>query len=517
VNDSARQWWEDRRLLALIILLMAVPLIWPTVPPLVDLPGHMGRYQVQLLSGKSTILDSYFAFHWRLIGNLGVDLLIIPLSKLFGLELAVKLVVLTIPPLTAAGLLWIAHEVHGRIPPTAFFALPLAFGYPFMFGFVNFALAMALALIAFALWLRLARLNRDRLRAILFPVIGLTIWVCHIYGWGLLGLLAFSAEVVRQKDRGLSLAKSGVNAAIQCLSLLPPVLLMIMWRSGSHAGGQTGGWFNFDYKLRWALMALSDRSKYFDLMSLGIICAVLAIPLWSSRLTYSRNLFASAVVLLTVFLLLPRVLFGSAYADMRLFPFFLAILVLAVRFKLSDVRKFGTVLAAVGLLFLSGRLIGHAISFHRYAVSQNRALEALDLVPPGAQLVSFVGAKCTKLWSTNHMEHLPSLAIVRRSAFANDQWTMAGAQLISVKKNDAPGFVKNPSQLVTETKCPGNYWTVLDTALRSLPKNAFDYVWLIDPPRFHHESVNGLTQIWANGRDSLYRIDRLEGKPGDRP
>ncbi|MFO3796683.1 MAG: S1C family serine protease, partial [Anaerolineales bacterium] len=39
-------------------------------------------------------------------------------------------------------LLWIAREVHGRIPPTALFALPLAYSYPFQFGFVNFALSI---------------------------------------------------------------------------------------------------------------------------------------------------------------------------------------------------------------------------------------------------------------------------------------------------------------------------------------------------------------------------------------
>jgi hypothetical protein len=72
----------------------------------------------------------------------------------------VKLIVITIPAMTVAGLLWIAREVHGRIPATALFALPLAYAFPFHFGFVNFALSMALALLAFGWWLRLARLGK---------------------------------------------------------------------------------------------------------------------------------------------------------------------------------------------------------------------------------------------------------------------------------------------------------------------------------------------------------------------
>ena len=119
------EWWQGRAFVVAVALAAMIPLLWPTVPPLVDLPGHMGRYRVQLSIDANPWLNGWYDFQWQLIGNLGVDLLIIPLAKVFGLELAVKLIVLTIPTLTVGGLLWIAREVHGRIPPTALFALPL--------------------------------------------------------------------------------------------------------------------------------------------------------------------------------------------------------------------------------------------------------------------------------------------------------------------------------------------------------------------------------------------------------
>ena len=172
----------------------------PPIPPLVDLLGHMGRYRVEL--GDSPWLERYYSFHWALIGNLGVDLLVMALAPLIGLEPAVKLIVIAIPAMTVAGFLWVAREVHGRIPPTAYFAIPFVYGYPFLFGFVNFALSMALAFLAFGLWLRLGRLGRTRLRAWLFVPISLVVFFTHAYGWGALGLLCFSAEAVRQHDRG---------------------------------------------------------------------------------------------------------------------------------------------------------------------------------------------------------------------------------------------------------------------------------------------------------------------------
>src|SRR6185503_17502163 len=172
---EARPWWESRLCLVLVVLATMVPLLYPPIPPLVDLLGHMGRYRVELDLNYSPFLQQYYDYHWAAIGNLGVDLLVIPLGELLGLEPAVKLIVLAIPPLTAIGFLWVAREVHGRIPPTTFFALPFIYGYPFLFGFVNFALSVAFAFLAFGLWLRLGRLERTTLREWLFVPISIVV------------------------------------------------------------------------------------------------------------------------------------------------------------------------------------------------------------------------------------------------------------------------------------------------------------------------------------------------------
>ena len=52
-------------------LLSMVPLLWPDIPPLVDLPGHMGRYRVQLDLHTYPWLTDWYNFQWQLIGNLG--------------------------------------------------------------------------------------------------------------------------------------------------------------------------------------------------------------------------------------------------------------------------------------------------------------------------------------------------------------------------------------------------------------------------------------------------------------
>jgi hypothetical protein len=518
VTDGPAPWWERRWGVAALALLAALPLLWPTIPPLVDLPGHLGRYRIELEFAHSPVFQHFYSFKWALIGNLGIDLLIIPVAKVFGVELGTKLIVLAIPVLTVAGFLWVAREVHGRVPPTALFAIPFAYGHPFVFGFVNFALSMALAFLAFALWLRLARLGHTWLRAGLFVPISMILWVVHTYGWGTLGVMAFSAELVRQYDRGKNVVRAGFASALQCLSLAPPILLMLMWRSGQHVGGETGDWFNWSAKYLWLISALRDRWYLFDFLSLAAVLILLFEAVRSPKLSFSRNLAASALFLLLVYLLLPRIVFGSAYADMRLVPYLIAVAVIAIRFREPASAAFARTMAGLALLFVALRIGGNTISFFILDRTYDRELAALDHVPEGARLVSFVGTRCGQPWRMSRLEHLPAMAIVRRRAYSNDQWDMAGAQLLRTRYYAARGYAHDASQMVTEKKCKYEYWRSLDQSLVGFPRDAFDYVWLIQPPRYDDRLTRGLQPIWRSGTSVLYRVvDRNPVAPPPNP
>ena len=500
-----RGFWEHPLFLAAVAILMSLPLWLPEIPPLVDLPGHMARYRVQLGISSSQPLAYFYDFRWSAIGNLGLDLLIEPLSRLVGLERGVKLIVLSIPTLTAAGFLWVAREVHGRVPPTAFFALPFVYGYPFLFGFVNFALSMALAMLAFALWLRLGRAERPWLRAALFVPISIIIWFAHTFGWGTLGVLAFSGELVRQIDRGRGLFKAGFTSALHCLSLAFPLLLMLAWRSG-HVGGRTGDFFNLKAKWLWIKWALRDRWEWFDLAALVIVALLLLRALRSSRIEFSRNLLASLIFLILVYLALPRIVFGSAYADMRLVPYLFAVALLAIRMKPRASWKYTKSIAVVALLFAGVRLAGTTYSMALYDRSFDRTLTALDHLPRGARLVTFVGRSCREPWPHSRYEHISGIATVRKDAFTNDQWAMPGAPLLTVHYPPGEWFVRDPSQMVTPRRCRGESYLAINDALKRVPRRAFDYIWLINPPAYDERLTEGLTPIWRSGRSVLYRV-----------
>ncbi|HEX2725171.1 MAG TPA: hypothetical protein VHN20_05060, partial [Beijerinckiaceae bacterium] len=495
-----------------LILLAMLPLLYPDVPPLVDLTGHMGRYRVEMDLAISPELQRFYGFHWRPIGNLGVDLIVAPLGRLVGLEPAVKLIVLSIPPLTVAGLLWVAREVHHKLPPTAVFALPFAYGFPFLFGFVNFALAMALALLAFALWLRLARQDRDGLRALLFVPISFAVFFAHAFGWGMLGLLCFSAEAVRLHDRGEAWFRAGLKAALHAAVLALPLLVILSWRSGT-SGELTHGWFDWPKKWLWVYSALRDRWQWFDIAAVVAVGLVLLFAFAHRRLEYSRNLAFSALVLVAAFLLLPWTMFGSAYADMRMVPYVFALAVIAIRFRGETDRRLAGLLAGLALALFLVRLAGTTASLAIASRDQQQKLEALDHLPAGARLVHFAGQKCAEKWALPRNSHLGGMALVRRRAFSNEQWAIAGANLLEVRFREAGRFRSDPSQIVREPACATAARWSADSALAAIPPGVFDYAWLIDMPQYDPRLTAGWTLVWSGPGSLLYRLpESREGK-----
>jgi hypothetical protein len=470
----------------------------------------MANYKAALDYDHSPWLQAYYGFRWSLVGNLGVNLLVYPLAKLIGLEPAVKAIVLLIPPLTVAGFLWVSREIHGRISPATLFALPLAYNFPFLFGFVNFALAMALTFLALGLWLHLE--GRKGLRAILFVPIACVLWLTHVYGWGMLGVTAFTAEFIRNHDRGEKPFPAALRSARLCLPLAVAVLPLILWRTGD-VGGATEGWFGIVSKINYLVTPLRDRWSWLDLPALLLLAGLLVTAWRSPRLGFSRNLAGGAIALFIVYLLLPQRIFGSGYADMRLYPYALALGLIAIRPDTGATPAFRQRLAIFGLAFFLVRMGVNGASFWLYDRSYDKELAALGHVPVGARLVSFVGAPCRGVWMMNRLEHLPGMAVVRREAFSNDQWSVPGAQLLQSRYTAAAPFDRDPSQIVRISDCPVNRWRTLDDSLRLLPRQAFDYLWLIEPPAYDPRLTAGMEIVWQDGASRLFRIRPARAEP----
>lgn len=468
-------------LLSLLLLAFAVPVLIAAVVPLGDYGGHLARYYIQLNLPHSPSLQRWYAFDWALNGNLGADILIELLGPLAGVELAGRLIVAAIPPLFVAGIFAVSKAVHGRVTPLAIAATPLAFAAPFQFGFVNFWLSIALALLAFALWVRL-----DGSRAWAFAVVAPVVFVCHLYGWAVLAVLVASWQLAEAWRR------RSLRPLVPVLTLAVPLPLMLMGQSGA-GSPWAADFFNWQAKLVFALQPLRDQWFWLDVPSVALLYALAGLGLWSSDFRRNAGLVVAAGLLAAFYLLLPRILLGSILADMRLVSVVLVVALLAT----APVRD-SRLLMAGAVAFALVRLAAATASFLINGQALANELRALDHVPRGAALVTLFGnGSAGNGWQMSRAGHLPSYAIVRREAFASDQFIYPGANSLRLVAAPVPQIAKDMEHHAFTAD-------EMQRKLRLVSPGKVDALWIIQDPRGAPPTPAGFRPVWRSGSSAVF-------------
>lgn len=463
-------WWETRWFATTLIALSVVPMLYPEFPPLVDLPSHMGRYKIAL--GDSALLARFYHFEWHLSGNLGADLLIVPLSGLLGPEEATKVVAVLIPPLLVSALLALGRSADGRLSPTAAMVVPLTYTQPFLFGFLNFMLAVTLALWTLHLFRRLGQAGQLRLRAALMVPLGLLLFITHAAGWGILGLCAFASEWVRLRAAGSRPVEAAVRAAVQMIPLIPPLLLLLFWQAS--AAGATTGWFLWKRKLIWAALLFRDQWPAVDRITAVIVYAFALLLISGSRCRIDRSIGLGSLAVFIAFLLLPFQVFGSALSDMRLLPIALMLLFIAVRPR--EDGQAAQLLALAATAFTVARMATTTAAFALAGDRQESQISVLDRVERGARIAVAAGPRCGSA-ALPRNDHLGSIAIVRKEAFVNDQFYLPGSVSVVIHYPEAGSYAAAPSQHLSYDVCGQEG---VELWMSGLPAAAFDYVWMLD-------------------------------------
>ncbi len=474
---APRDPYGELALIVLLSALAALPAILAPILPLTDLGGHIGRYAVQLDAGRSEVLRNWYSFEWGLLPNLGVDLLVQLLAPLMGLEPAVHLIVGTIPPLTVSGMLLLSRAAHGRIGVQALYALPLAIALPYLYGFVNFALSIALAYHAAALWIALE--HRPVLRSVLFVPIAFLLWLCHLVGWAVFGLIA-GMTALAAGWRG----KKGVVGTVVSTGLMTAPLLLgpMIGALLQHPAKDTVALLaNNDAprKISWLVMALTDRWLIWDAAGTAVIAFVLYISLRTRGFAVNAGLMASALALLALYFLMPDTIMGSRFADMRLGPVILALFLLAIaQGPLVDPRVTRWLLIG-GLVFGGARLASNTASMVISGRQFAETLTAIEAAPRGVNLVSLYLDEC-EVWNTDRRRHIMGYGLARRHLFDNGQWQLPSGQLISIHNPRLAPFDRDPSTITFLKPC-GELPAVADVVAVVPHRVRFLWVIRIDP------------------------------------
>jgi len=513
-EPPGRAWWNSRFVVPGLMLLSTLPFWFVHTPPLIDFLAHIGRYHVQLHLAETPALQQNWDFHWQLVGNLGVELLIAPLARMFGFERAAWLIALALPPLMIWGIARISRAMHGQLTPFAIAAVWFTMSYPFQLGFVNYWLGCALAFHVFASWVQGAhqgaQKNGSVIRTALFAAASCLVWLAHAYGWVILVVLVGAFELCRNWTREPRAWPSMVLAILQrSWPVMIPAVLMIVWRQGTGAAS-TDHFFDIGAKLIGLVWSLRDQNIRLDTLTLLLAIGLLYFGIRSRDVRLSPPLLVGAAIFFILILLMPGQMFGSVYADVRLWPIVFITGLTAIA-PTGRMQRGSTVVAAVALSVFAIRIAAMAVGFAAYDASFAQHLQALNDVPRGASIAVLTRPPICEPWRGPRVAHLGSLAIVQRDAFVNSQWDASGGQqLLTPLRARGTDFNADPSQYIEVLPggCDGDLSATLAERIAQIPRDRFEYVWLLDVDASHLATLPGLRRLYHDDRSALYAFNK---------
>jgi hypothetical protein len=509
-KPPANAWWDSRFTIPGLMLLGTIPFWFAHTPPLTDFLAHIGRYQVQLHLADSPALQQNWDFHWRLVGNLGVELLIAALAPLLGLESAAWLIALALPLLMITAIGRISRALHGELSPFAIAAAWFAMSYPFQLGFVNYWLGCALAFHVFASWVETADRSASVMRAALFAAGACLVWLAHAYGWVVLVVLVGACELCRNWTRDPG-AWPGMVLVIlrRAWPVMIPAVLMIAWRQGTGAAS-TDHFFDMNKKILGLMWTLRDQNVWLDTLSLLLAIGLFYFGIRSRDVRRNPALLVGAASFLLLILLMPSQMFGSVYADVRVWPIVFIAGLTAIA-PTNRMRRGCAIIAGVALAVLAIRIVAMTVGFAAYDSAYAQHLQALNDVPRGASIAVLTRPPACEQWRAPRMAHLGSLAIARRDAFVNSQWDASGGQqLLTPLRARGTAFNADPSQYIeiAPGDCDGDLSAAFAQTIAQIPRDRFDYVWLLDVDAPHLAPMPGLRRLYQDDRSALYQFDK---------
>ncbi len=456
-----------------MVALAFLPVLAAPIPGFADMPSHMARHHILALFGRGGPIDHFFDVNWRWIANLGADLPAVLLARWMGAEAATRLVASLIAPLMVAGMLALSRAVHGRISASAYIALPLAFNQAYLWGFLNFCLSAALALLV-AAWL-IGRPSRSIAVQLVTAACALVIWTAHMVGWGILLIIAAGSELAQLRS-----LRDIVPAVLRNLPLLAPVIPLLAWRAAS-----TGPQVQFAYGDFLENKAIVFQSIFkgiarpFDLaFLLAIVLAGSLAWFWAGRRRFDPRLLCAGLLLGAVTLAAPITILNAWGTDLRIAPVALLLLILSISPAERPDRESKLVLLGSALFLL--RLDAVTRDWVRHSAVLEKRLELIDQLPRGSRLgYIYIKPRCGHVWHLDPDAKLASYAVVRRDAFTNTLFQVLNADLMVIRDPHMRITWAESSQYL-ELICPAGRLdpAALSRRMQSMREDGFDAIWI---------------------------------------
>lgn len=497
-------------LFVVVLAAVSVPVISHPLLPLTDYVNNLSQAYIISTYGADAEFQRFYSVEWRVIPNLMMDLVVVPLHQVMDIYRAGQAFTLMILALILSGTLALHRALFRQWSPVPLAAAVLLYNEVFLVGIMNYVFGIGLALWALAAWVAL----RERpwaLRLAVSTVFVVGLFFCHLFALGVygLGLLAFeSHRLWSRRDaplrpRLIDFVATGVPfLAAGALLLASPTLDLageIRWEL---AGKFEGVRFVFSMYSPWVALAVAGVA------ALAIAAAARLHLLHLHPFGWTLLVIGGAV-----YLAMPRTLFATYLADQRL-PVALAFMLIAainVDLRERRVRQAGALLLA-GMLAL--RLGEVQLSWNSLAGDLAAIHRSVASIPRGARVLTVHAARepfQARVISDYALPHAASLATIERSAFVAGTFVVPGkhvvqargpyAKLANLQDNLPLALSWLRAATTGADGTEGQYWTRW--------QNNFDYLYvLFREPGAANPDPEHLVLVAEGWGFQLYRVIR---------
>jgi hypothetical protein len=314
--DRPAAWWTS---VVLLLGALTIPVILAEVPPLTDYPNHLARCYVLAFGSADPVLSRMFSAHWQIIPNIAVDLLLPALMHFFSPLTAGRLVLALCLLLPTSGTIALSRTLFRRRSFWQLTAGFAAFNVLFLMGFMNFCLAIGVALWSAAAWIHF-RERAPWLAVAIGAVMATPIFFFHIMGLFFYALLVGCYEVFAIADAGVRTTVQRSRALKRISMAVIPLIVPFLLYLQSPLGRVTGGveWTSYRRKFYSLFIPFLGYSLPLDFLVVAPVLGFLVYCMWAKKACISRPIALCACILLVAYVLLPQTIKGVFWVDSRM-------------------------------------------------------------------------------------------------------------------------------------------------------------------------------------------------------
>lgn len=299
----------------LVCGLAALPVAFADVMPLVDYPGHLVRVHLLAHWDELAGYDTYYHPAWRLLPNLALEAIAVPLAKVLPTRTAMRVFCALVLVVLVCGGARLNRLVTGRWTAWSFAPALLVYNHVFAYGFLNFLFGLGLSLFALASHIA-ARSRPPRVRVAREVAFMLVLFFSHVVVLAAYGIAAAAYDTAAALSRRRSWLELARDAAVLAAGGLVPLVLMTMSPTRGEANGIE---FSDAFaKLMKVLVVLkTGQGRSDDLFAIALVITVGAL-LATRQLRVQWPMASVALASAAFFVVAPYRL-GNAYnVDTRL-------------------------------------------------------------------------------------------------------------------------------------------------------------------------------------------------------